>query len=64
MDKKSAKDLMQMMNLNDIIDQQAKANSVRWYGHVLRKDMNNFLGRALDLEEKGTMEEVDQSKPG
>ena len=49
MDKKSTRDLMQMLDLNETIDQLAKANSVRWYGHVLRKDKNNFLRRALDF---------------
>ena len=39
---KLTKDLMQMLDLNETIDQLAKANSVRWHGHVLRKDKNNF----------------------
>ena len=42
-DKKSTKDLMQMLDLNETIVQLARANSVRWYGHVLRKDKNNIL---------------------
>ena len=41
------------LDLNKIIDQQARA-SVRWYGHVLRMDMNNFLRSALDLIVKWT----------
>ena len=36
--KKSTKDIMQMLHLNETIDQLSKANSVRWYEHVLRKD--------------------------
>ena len=43
---------MQMLDFIEKIDQLAKANSVRWYGHVLRKDKNNFLRRALDLKVK------------
>ena len=43
MDVKSMKDLIQMTDLNETIDQLARANTVRWYGHVLRKDKNNFL---------------------
>ena len=54
MDEKSTKDLMQMSDMNETIDQLAKANSVRWYGHVLRKDKNNFLRRELDHRVKGT----------
>ena len=47
--KKSTKDVMQMLDLNEAIDQLAKANSVCWYGNVLRKDKYNFLRRALDF---------------
>ena len=54
MDKKSTKVLMQMLDLNETIYQLAKTNSVRWYGHVLRKDKDNFLRRALDFKVKGT----------
>ena len=54
MDKKSTKHPMQMLDLNETIDQLAKANSIRWHGHVLRKDKNNFLIRALDLRVRGT----------
>ena len=44
--KMSTEDLMLMLDLNETMDQLARANSVRWYGHVLRKDKNNFLRRA------------------
>ena len=30
-------DLMFMLGLKETIDQLAMANSVRWYGHVLRR---------------------------
>ena len=53
MDKKLTKGLMQMLDLNEIIDQLAKAISVRWYGHALRKDKKNFMRRLLDLKVKG-----------
>ena len=62
MDKKSTKDLMQMLDLNETIDQLVKANSVRWYGHVLGKDRNNFLRRALDFKVKGSMKRVGPKK--
>ena len=35
---KEVKDLMMMHNLNETIDQVYKANSVHWYGHVLRRE--------------------------
>ena len=55
MDKKSTIDLMQMLDFNEAIDQLANAYSVCWHGHVLRKDKNNFLRMALDLDVKRTM---------
>ena len=51
MDKKLT---MHISDLNEAIDQLAKANSVRWCGRALRKDKNNFLRRALDFEVKWT----------
>ena len=35
------------------IDRLATVNGVRWYGHVLRRDDNNVLRVALDLEVSG-----------
>ena len=35
MGKKSTKDLILMLDLNETIDQLARADSVHWYGHVL-----------------------------
>ena len=52
-DKKSTKDLMQMLDLKETMDQLAKANRVRWYGHALREDTNNFL-REFDFKVKAT----------
>ena len=54
MDKKLTKDLMWMLDLNETMDQLENANSVCWYGLVLRKDKNNFLRRALDVRVRGT----------
>ena len=54
MDNKSTIDQRQLLDLNETIDQLAKANSVRWYGHVLRKDENSILRWALDLKVKVT----------
>ena len=43
MDKKSTRDLVQVLDMNETVDQLAKAYSVRWYGHVLKKDKITFL---------------------
>ena len=42
-----------MMDLSETIDQLAIANSVRWYGHVLRREDGHVLRRALDSEVEG-----------
>ena len=61
-EQESTKDLMQMLDLNETIDHLAKASNVRWYGHVSRKDKNNFLKRALDFTIKGKMKRVRPKK--
>ena len=52
--KTFTEDLMQMVDLNETMDQLAMANSLRSYGHVLRKGRNYFLGWALELNVKWT----------
>ena len=41
---------MLMLVLNESIDQLVTANCVRWYGHVLRRDVGDIFGMALDFE--------------
>ena len=48
-DRKLSTDLMLMFGWNETIDQLAIANSVHWYGHVLRREDGHVLKRALDL---------------
>ena len=40
---KKAKVSMLMLILNDAMDQLAVANSVHWYGHVLRREDGHVL---------------------
>ena len=49
-DRKRSTDLMFMLGLRETIDQLAMANSVRWYGHVLRREDGHVLSRALHFE--------------
>ena len=42
-----------MSGLHETIDQLAMANSVRWSGHVLRREDGHVLRMALDLEVEG-----------
>ena len=39
-----------MLCLNETIDQLAIVDSVRWYGHVLRRQEGNVLRKVLDFE--------------
>ena len=52
-DRKRSIDWMLMLGLNEAIDQLAMANSIRWYGHVLRREDGDVLRRALDFEVDG-----------
>ena len=53
---------MRMLDLNETIDQLEKASSVRWHGHVFRKDKNNFQRMALKPNVKGTRKRVRPKK--
>ena len=52
-DRKISTNLMLMLGLSETIDQLAVANSVRWYGHVLRREDGHVLRMALDFEIEG-----------
>ena len=41
------------LGLKETMVQMAKANGVRWYGHVLRRDDGHVLRKALEFEVKG-----------
>ena len=53
---------MEMLGLKETVVQMAKANLVRWYGHVLRRDDGHVLRKALELEVKGERSEDDQRR--
>ena len=53
MAKKRTEDLMEMLGLKETVVQVAKANGVRWYGHVLRRDDGQVLRKALEFEVRG-----------
>ena len=48
-DRKRSTYLMLMLDLKEATDQLVMANSVRWYGHVLRREDGHALRRALDF---------------
>ena len=41
---------MEMFGLKETLDRMAKANGVRSYGHVIRRDDDNILKKAMMLE--------------
>ena len=41
--RKRSKYLMLMLGLDETIDQLAMANSVRWHGHVVRREDGNVI---------------------
>ena len=44
---------MSLLVLKNTLDGLARANGVRWYGHVLRRDNIDVLRRMLDFEVAG-----------
>ena len=53
-DKKNTEDkMMGMLRLNQAIHKMAKANEVRWLGHVLRKEDVDVVRNALKLHVEG-----------
>ena len=50
---KWTQDLMEMLELKETVVQMAKANGVKWYRYVLRRDDGHVLRKALEFEVKG-----------
>ena len=64
-DNKRTEDLIKMLGLKETAVQMAKANGVRWYGHVLRRDDGHILRKALEFEVRGKRKpEDDQRRRG
>ena len=51
--RKRSTDLMFVLGMRETIDQLAVANSVRLYGHVLRREDGHVLRRAVNFETEG-----------
>ena len=52
-ERESSEELMDRLGLRERVEQLAKANGVRWYGHVLRREKDDVLRRALAFEVDG-----------
>ena len=53
MDKRNTVELMDMLGLKEAADKQAKANSVRKYGHALRQPEEDVFMKAMVHEVDG-----------
>ena len=53
LEKRRSKELMSLLGLKDTLDGLARASAMRRYGHVLRRDNDEVLKRALDFEVVG-----------
>jgi len=53
MDRTITEELMGMLGLPHTVDMLARANGVHWYGHILRRDDDRVLRRALDFKVTG-----------
>ena len=45
---------MGMLGMKESLGRMAKASSMRWCGHVLRKENENVIGKALKFEVSGS----------
>ena len=52
-DRKNTEELMEMLGLKETLDRMAKANGVRWYGHVIRREDDNTLKKSMMMEVNG-----------
>ena len=62
MEKKWTEDLMEILGLKETVVQMAKANGVRWYRHVFRRDDRHVLRKALEFEVKGKRKQQQPKK--
>ena len=52
-ERRNTEELMEMLGLKKSLEKLAKASRVRWYGHVLRREENNILRKALEFSVSG-----------
>ena len=61
MKKKKTEDLMEMLGLKETVVQMAKANGVRWYSRVLRRDDGHGVRSKGQEEARTTKEDVEDA---
>ena len=50
LNRRNSEELIDMFGIKESLDRKAKASSMRWYGHVLRKEDKNVIVKALKFE--------------
>ena len=45
---------MDMLGIKESLESMAKASSMRWYGHILRKEDENVIVKASKFEMSGS----------
>ena len=62
-DRLPSKELRERLGVDEIalVLQQ---NRLRWYGHVLRKDDDDWVKKCMEYEVEGSRQEEDQRRPG
>ena len=53
-DRRNSEELIDMLGIKESLDRMAKASSMRWYGHVLRKEEENMIVKALKFAVSGS----------
>ena len=54
LDRRNSEELMDMLDIKESLDRMAKASSIQWYSHVLRKEDENVIVKALKFEVSGS----------
>ena len=54
LDRRNSEVLIDMLGIKESLDRMAKATSTRWYGHVLRKEDEDVIVKALQFEVSGS----------
>ena len=50
LDQRDSEELKDMLGIKESLDRMAKASSMQWYSHVLRKEDENVMVKALKFE--------------
>ena len=54
LDQRNSEELLDMLGIKESLDRMAKASSIWWYSHVLRKEDENVVVKAFKFEVSGS----------